>query len=101
MYKLTDTSGVIRKADNTYIPDDPRNADYQDYQEWLAAGNTAEPADAPTVAEQNAPILAAIQALEASQARAMREHVLGDSLALDRLRAIDDKIQLERAKLVK
>ena len=27
------------------VPDDPRNADYQRIQEWIAAGNTPEPAD--------------------------------------------------------
>ena len=27
------------------IPFDPANTDYQDYLEWVAAGNTAEAAD--------------------------------------------------------
>tara|TARA_R100000458_G_scaffold13400_1_gene11189 strand:- start:97 stop:273 length:177 start_codon:yes stop_codon:yes gene_type:complete len=29
----------------TYIPFDERNTDYQEYLEWVAAGNTAEAAD--------------------------------------------------------
>ena len=43
--------GVIRteneagQADNAYIPFDTDNLDYQDYQKWVAAGNTAEAAD--------------------------------------------------------
>lgn len=43
-YKLTN-AGVLRLADNAHIPDDPRNGDWRTYQEWLAAGNTPEPAD--------------------------------------------------------
>ncbi len=35
---------ILRKADNTYIPKDPDNSDYQDYLEWVAAGNTPEEA---------------------------------------------------------
>lgn len=27
------------------IPKDPENTDYQEYLEWVSAGNTAEPAD--------------------------------------------------------
>ena len=29
----------------TFIPLDPANTDYQEYLEWVAAGNTAEAAD--------------------------------------------------------
>ena len=51
MYKLLqDTvagvaSCVKRVEDNTYIPFDLANRDYQAYLEWIAEGNTAEPAD--------------------------------------------------------
>ena len=43
-YKLL-KSGVKRLADNACIPPDPRNTDWVEYQKWLAAGNTPEPAD--------------------------------------------------------
>jgi len=51
LYKLynTDegTQGVRKNLTNfnIAIPFDPANTDYQEYLEWVAAGNTAEAAD--------------------------------------------------------
>ena len=43
--KSNDTRGIIRKADNAWIPNDPDNIDNQEYLEWVSKGNTAEEAD--------------------------------------------------------
>ena len=47
MYKFfsPENTSVIRLSDNAGIPFDPANADYQQYLEWIAAGNTPLPAD--------------------------------------------------------
>ena len=37
--------GIFRISDNTSIPFDPANTDYQAYLKWLDDGNTPEPAD--------------------------------------------------------
>ena len=40
-----DSTTILRKTDNVFIPTDPANTDYQEYLEWVAKGNTAEAAD--------------------------------------------------------
>jgi len=53
MYKLinkpntNEANSVQRISDNTYIPFDPANTDYQAYLKWLSEGNTPTPADEP------------------------------------------------------
>lgn len=56
MYKLANSTSIIRLSDNAFIPADPANTDYTAYQQWLAAGNTPLPADPPSVDEQRAEI---------------------------------------------
>lgn len=46
MYKLKE-GGVVRMYDGAHLPDDPTNRDWQEYQAWLAAGNTPQPEFTP------------------------------------------------------
>jgi hypothetical protein len=36
-YQLT-TNGVLRLSDSAFVPQDPANRDWLEYQEWLASG---------------------------------------------------------------
>jgi hypothetical protein len=62
MYQFTQGDTILRLADNAFIPPDPANTDYQAYLEWVAAGNTPEPAPEP----KPAPVLTTEQKLEAA-----------------------------------
>lgn len=44
-YQLTNDGNILRKADGARIPLNERNAAYQDYLAWIAAGNEPEPAE--------------------------------------------------------
>jgi hypothetical protein len=47
-YKLPNgeiAQGIKRIADNSFIPFDPDNTDYQEYLKWVALGNTPESAE--------------------------------------------------------
>jgi hypothetical protein len=46
-YQLTIGETIRRLADDAFIPPDPANLDYAAYLEWVAAGNTPEPAPEP------------------------------------------------------
>jgi hypothetical protein len=52
VYKLTNSSSILRIADQAWIPADSQNADYAKYLEWIAEGNTPDPIDAPIVPDQ-------------------------------------------------
>jgi hypothetical protein len=40
-----DSKVILRVSDQTWIPFDPANTDYQEYLAWLAEGNEPLPAD--------------------------------------------------------
>jgi hypothetical protein len=76
LYKLTRNGGVVKTvpAPNaidppiiTSIPPDPSNADYLAYQQWLADGNTPDPADpAPLVYQDDIELRARIRTTNAT-----------------------------------
>ena len=48
MYRLTANPSVVqRAADGAWIPADPRNKDWREYQAWREAGGVPEPYEAP------------------------------------------------------
>lgn len=51
LYQFTSGSNVLR-SDGANIPPDIKNADWQAYLAWRAAGNTPDPSPAPTVQQQ-------------------------------------------------
>lgn len=67
-YKLT-AFGVQRLSDGAFIPDDPRNHDWRDYQAWLAKGNVPQLADPPPplAKDEIAELKTRIAALEAAR----------------------------------
>jgi len=42
---LVDANAILRIADNSFIPLDEANTDYQAYLKWVSEGNTPLPAD--------------------------------------------------------
>ena len=42
-YQLTAIDSVLRTADGAYIPNDPANRDWVEYQAWLADGGVPDP----------------------------------------------------------
>lgn len=95
MYKLTNTTSIIRISDNASIPADNANTDYQNYLAWVNNGNTAVPKDPPTTAELNAPIYAQLAILDDKSTRPLREN------DLVRLADLNAQATALRAKLVK
>jgi hypothetical protein len=54
MYKLiknlrNETNSVQRLSDNAFIPFDPANMDFVEYNKWLSEGNIPLPPDEPTL----------------------------------------------------
>lgn len=55
MYKLhiplglTEPNAILRLSDNAFIPFDPANMDFVEYNKWLSEGNIPLPPDEPTL----------------------------------------------------
>ena len=102
-YQLTAGKHVIRTYDCAFIPFDNGNVDYQEFQAWVAAGNTPDPVPAPTPDEQKSDLLGQIAALESSSLmpRALRDIILKDTTnaAYAKTKALDDQITALREQI--
>ncbi len=106
MYKLTKSNtSITRLSDGASIPLAAGNRDYVEYLEWVAAGNTPQPAQtaaeiaAEAVAVQNAKAKAALEAIDAASIRSIREYIASKPDAPQILKDYEAKATLERAKL--
>lgn len=93
-YRLTNNSlppnaqTVIRVSDGASIPPDPRNADFQIYTAWLAAGYTPDPVQAvlprtyasrsPTDADREIPIIDKLYDILQKEAQPQVQQGFGD-----------------------
>ena len=102
MYKRNHNSeSITRISDGASIPTDPANSDYARFLVDVETDPTCVvDADPPTNEETNAQIVAQIVALEAGQARAVREAALGVSGAKARLQSLDNQIKALRDTLL-
>jgi hypothetical protein len=68
-YRLLPTGGVLHVPTGRSIPDAPGNRHWEEYQRWLAAGNTPEPADPepePSQMPSDAERIAALESIIAT-----------------------------------
>lgn len=90
MFRSAESGGVFRVADGCFIPNDPTLLSWQEYQDWLGAGNTVLPADAP--------VQAPVTSISLAQARAgLIMRGLFATIA-DHIEAIADPVQRDLAK---
>ena len=100
MYQLTQTNSIIRLADNALIPNDPANRDYAKYLDWIALGNTPQPADLvpnPRIVE----IKARLAQIDIESVRSIRSKLSNRGQPADdqKLTALDDEAAALRTEL--
>lgn len=103
MYQLTATGSILRTSDGALIPVDEGNRDYQNFQLWVADGNTPDPVPSPTISDQKSDLLGQIALLEATSLmpRALRDLILKDTSnpAYAKTKALDDQITALREQI--
>lgn len=82
MYKINTSTSITRLIDGASIPADPANTDYAAYLQWLAAGNTPEPADIPPPPTALEQIRALEQAHDDDQRKLNRQAAIDTALTV-------------------
>lgn len=82
MYKLTNSTSIQRLSDGASIPADEGNTDYAAYCDWMAAGNTPEPADVPPPPTPIQQIRALEQAHDDDQRKLNRQGAIDTALTI-------------------
>ena len=82
-YKLIENG--VKREDGAFIPNDPRNSDWRDYQEWVAKGNAPQSAD-PEFSEEQ---------LQEKAARKSRKKAIVQKLGLTKqdIKALAELVQ--------
>jgi hypothetical protein len=100
MYKLTQHNSIQRLADNAIIPADAGNRDYQEYLEWVDAGNTPEPAE-PLPNPRIAEIQLRLLKIDQESVRALRgQAVRGRPADITKLTKLEDEADTLRSELI-
>jgi len=106
MYKLTNSTSIIRILDSAIIPPDKENIDYINYLKWRSEGNKPHPCDDQVPYAEIAYEQIIRLERENILPRILREDLLNRATELDlltpgyqKLKKLDDTIKLLRNSL--